>query len=346
MAYITFQPKDFFNNEMYTGTGSSNAITGIGFQPDFTWIKNKDEGDFHVLTNSATGATKYMKADTDGALVTDTESLKSFDSDGFTVGTTAEVNTNTESFVSLNWRGGTTSGIATDGSTTITPSAYSFSQTAGISILQYTGNGTSGAGLAHGLGATPTFMVVKKQTVEAWMVNNVSMGPGEYITWNSSGAKITGNTDRWNNTDPDAVNIILGNGGSVNGSGDIYTCYCFTDIQGFSVSGSYEGNGNVDGPFIYTGFRPAMVLTKRTDSIEDWTVCGKAQAPSNVTAGFFMIDNADIPGQTGNPSDILSNGWKVRTTSTYSNASGGTYIYLAFAEFPIVSSNNVPTVAR
>ena len=155
MAYISFQPSDYYNTTLYTGTGSSNAITGVGFQPDFTWLKNMSAADEHVATNAVIGATKYVVPNGGDAQTTKAETLKSFDADGFTVGTFETVNTDTENYASWNWKAGTTSGITTNGSTTITPSAYSFNQTAGISFLKFTGNYTNGAKLAHGLGVVP-----------------------------------------------------------------------------------------------------------------------------------------------------------------------------------------------
>ena len=137
MAYISFQPSDHYSTKIYTGTGSSLGVTGVGFQPDFTWIKNPSEADFHVLTDSVRGVTKYLQTNSTAAEVTNAESLKSFDSDGFTVGTQNEVNTNTEDFVSWNWKAGTTTGIA--GSPSITPDSYSFNQAQGFSIIKYTG---------------------------------------------------------------------------------------------------------------------------------------------------------------------------------------------------------------
>jgi len=165
-VYTTIDnPGAHYSTALYTGTGSSLAVTGVGFSPDFTWIKNRDAADFHVLTDTVRGATKYLKSDTSGLEVTDTESLKSFDSDGFTVGTTAEVNTNTEDFVSWNWKMGTTTGIA--GSPTITPNSYSFNQTAGQSIIQYTGNGSAGATVSHGLGFLIVLHYLHEQTYKS-----------------------------------------------------------------------------------------------------------------------------------------------------------------------------------
>ena len=171
MAYISYQPSDYFKAHLYTGTGASNAQTfpeTAAMQPDLIWIKNRDAADFNVLTDSIRGVTKYIQSNSTAAEVTNAESLKSFDSDGFTVGTQAEVNTNTEDFVSWNWKAGTTSGIA--GSPSITPTSYSFNATSGFSIIEYTGNGTSGATIPHGLGVAPKFILVKNVAFSSWGV--------------------------------------------------------------------------------------------------------------------------------------------------------------------------------
>ena len=175
-AYISFQPSDFFNSVLHTGNGSELAVSGVGFQPDFTWIKNRTNVDYHVLTDSVRGATKYVRSNDTTIETTDAQGLKSFDSDGYTLGTQNQVNEVSANFVGWNWKAGTTSGIATNGSTTITPSSYSFNQTAGFSILIYTGNITSGAKLAHGLGATPDFVMIKSlAATKDWGVYNKGM---------------------------------------------------------------------------------------------------------------------------------------------------------------------------
>ena len=174
--YISFQPSDFFNTKLYTGTGSSNAITGVGFQPDATWIKGRNTTYNHVFTDAVRGVTEELYPNTTGAEVTNAQGLTAFGSDGFTVGTDAGYNGNTNTYVSWNWKAGTTTGIATNGSTTITPSAYSFNQTSGFSIVQYTGNSTSGAKVAHGLGAVPEMIIVKTtNTSNEWNIYHKGM---------------------------------------------------------------------------------------------------------------------------------------------------------------------------
>ena len=348
MAYTAIDDAgSFFKTLLYTGTGSSNAITGVGFQPDFTWIKNRDATDFHVLTDAVRGATKYIKSNDTTAETTNAESLKTFDSDGFTVGTMNEVNTNTEDFVSWNWKMGTTSGIATNGSTTITPSSYSFNATSGQSVLAYTGNVTAGAKLAHGLGAVPKMVIIKNYNSgsEGWSVYHTGLGNTHYIKLNTTAASVD-NVNRWNDTTPDAVNITLGDDPSVNGSTTM-VAYVFADVKGYSKFGSYTGNASAtNGPFIYTGFRPAWILIKRIDStIADWIMVDNKRIGFN-ESNYGFVPNEPTAETTGPWADILSNGFKIRTTSTNVSNSGTDYIYAVFAESPIVSSNDVPVTAR
>ena len=342
--YISFQPSDFFNTILYTGTGSSNAITGVGFQPDATWIKGRNTTYNHVFTDAVRGVTEEIYPNTTGAEVTNAQGLTAFGSDGFTVGTDAGYNGNTNTYVSWNWKGGTTSGIATNGSTTITPSAYSFSQTAGCSIIKYTGNGTAGAKLAHGLGAKPDFILIKGlDATTDWDVYHSGIGATQWLELNSTGSVST-STNRWNDTEPDSVNITLGDSTHVNDSSD-FVAYCFSAKRGYSKFSSYAANGNADGAFIYTGFRPAFILLKDTATNAWYLMDSKRD-------GYNAENKGLIPSQTSVEQagsygvDFLSNGFKCRTTDGWTNGSGLTYLYAAFAEFPLVSSNDIPTVAR
>jgi len=349
--YISFQPRDFFSTKLYTGTGAELANTGVGFQPDFVWIKERSGTESYSLSTSVQGATYYLQSNTTSAQGTDAQGLKSFDSDGFTVGTSDQVNTNTETYVSWNWKCGTTSGIATNGSTTITPSTYSFNQTAGISIIEYTGNATAGAKVAHGLGAIPQVVfckIVTPYTGDDWTTYNHILGNTKNIPLNATNAAGT-STTRWNDTSPDSVNITLGTDSSVNQSGGTQIAYCFTEKKGFSKFGSYEGNDNADGPFVYTGFRPALVVIKAIDTTGPWVVVDdkRIESGSNYDNAVLFWD-ANTAEQTSNENhslNLLSNGFKLTSADDWTN-DPETYVYMAFAEFPIVSSNDVPVVAR
>jgi len=351
-AYTTIDDAGlYFNPVIYTGTGSSNARTGVGFQPDLTWIKNRDVADFHVWTDAVRGATKYLKTNTYTSVnVTDVESLKSFDSDGFTVGTMNEVNTNTEKFVAWNWKAGTTTGIA--GSPSITPTSYSFNQTAGFSIIKYVGNATLGATIPHGLSAAPEFVICKSTTAtEAWSTGHQGLNEGT-TPWNYAVALSSTNDEYpsisyWNNTAPSSTLVTLGNGGGQNYNGATVMAYCFTPIQGFSKFGRYTGNGNVDGTFIYTGFRPAFVMCKQagTVSSSSWMLYDSKREGINEENAYLEPNSTQEEYLTVDI-DILSNGFKLRDTAASVNNSAGSYVYIAFAEAPFVNSSGVPVNAR
>ena len=352
MAYISFQPTDYFNTVLYTGNGTAIgsgglAVTGVGFQSDFTWIKSRSGTEANVLFDAVRGATNILASDSNAAESNNTESLTTWGADGFTLGDKASVNGSGSDFVSWNWKAGTTSGITTDGSTTITPSAYSFNQTAGISILKYTGNTVAGAKLAHGLGVAPDFTIFKSTANgTAWNSYNTGMdatAPEDYSLCLSSTAARDDNASFWNDTPPDSVNITLGSGADANPSA-LCIAYCFASVKGYSKFGSYVGNGNVDGTFVYTGFRPNMIIRKTTGT-DYWSLIDIKREGYNPKNDYlFPSDTAGEGSQER--VDIVSNGFKMRTTDTAGNTSGTTYIYAAFAEFPIVSSNDVPTVAR
>ena len=346
-------PSAYFKVQLYTGNGSANhAITfddtDTDMQPDIVWIKNRDATDGHCFFDSVRGATKLLATDSNADEDTDTDTLDSFTSDGFQVDADVKVNTNTEKYVSWNWKGGTTSGINATGAD-ITPSAYSFNQTSGVSIIKYSGNSTSGAEVAHGLAAVPHLMIIKNidySSGEGWQVyhqKNTAAPETDALALHDNGAT-QDQASRWNDTAPGSVLFTLGNDISVN-TGYTYLGLIFSEKQGFSKFGGYTGNGNADGTFVYTGFRPAYVLSKRTNGAADWMLLDSKRL------GYNPDNNPLFPDGSGADSDvdvmdILSNGFKLRATSVDINGSGDTYIYAAFAEAPFVNSNGVPCNAR
>ena len=348
MAYISFHPLDNFKTHLYTGTGASNAQTfpaTTAMQPDFTWIKNRDAEDFHVLTDSVRGATKYLKSNVDEVEVTNAESLKSFDSDGFTVGTMNEVNTNTEDFVSWNWKMGTTTGIA--GSPSITPTAYSFNATAGQSIIQWTGTGAN-ATLPHGLGVAPEFMIVKNYSEAAryWNVyHEQGIGNTKRMYLNTDAAAATAAT-AWNSTSPTSTLFSVGSNTDTNESGKTFVAYCFAPIKGYSKFAYYTGNGQADGPFIYTGFQPSFVMIKRIEGSFGWNIWDDKRKGYNGDQPTLFADAISANDAQCCRINLLSNGFKPTINNGQLNSAGGIYTYAAFAQSPIVSSNDVPGVAR
>ena len=350
-AYISFQPNDFFNTVLYTGTGSSNAITGVGFSSDFTWLKCRSLVKAHYAFDTVRGATKAVIPNDTDVEDTNAEFLKSWESDGFTVGTSGGVNTSSATFASWNWKMGTTSGL-TGG--TITPTGYSLNTTARQSIIAYTGNGTSGATVPHGLGAVPDLIIVKCLShTGSWPVYNTAFGATKYFELNSDAAVQTG-TSRWNDTAPTSTVFSLGNTANVNENLRTYVAYCFANKKGYSQVGSYEGNANSGGPFVNTGFRPAFLMVKNSATTSGWYLYDNKRPTAasywNDNATTLIADAIDVEStahsSSGHNIDFLSNGFKIRTSSSARNGSGNDIAYVAFAAFPIVSSNDVPTVAR
>ena len=349
MAYISFQPSDHYNTKLYVGNDTStNAITGVGFQPDFTWIKNRDATDFHILTDSARGATIYLKSDTNTADTTQANSLKSFDTDGFTVGNIAQINTLPEDYVSWNWKMGTTSGLSGG---TITPSDYTFNTTAGQSVIAYPGNGVAGATIPHGLGVTPGLIICKRRNgADNWWVHVKGLTGPQYMILNYDNL-VGSATAVWNDTLPTSTVFSVGTDAGINASGGTYIAYCFAPIKGYSKFGEYTGNGDADGTFIYTGFRPAFVMVKNKPSAQAWNtfddkrststknVCNKMMQPNDASVEITSAANVK-------EMDLLSNGFKLHATNDEVNSASQSMLYAAFAEFPFVSSNSIPGTAR
>ena len=353
-AYTTIDdPSAYFKVQLYTGNGSANhAITfddtDTDMQPDIVWIKNRDATDSHCFFDSARGVTKLLSTDTNTPVeATDTDTLDDFQSDGFRVDADVKVNTDTEKYVAWCWKGGTTSGITTTNSD-ITPSAYSFNQTSGVSVLTYTGNNTDDTQVAHGLGAIPHFMVIKNREgdQEGWHVfhhKNTSAPETDFLELDTTAAtRGTSATDRWSDELPDSINFTLGVGHAVNNA-VTYLGLLFSGKQGFSKFGGYEGNGNADGTFVYTGFRPAFVMTKSIDSTSSWHMFDDQREGYNVDNDALEADATTVEA-TADQIDILSNGFKLRIATDPNVAE--TYVYMAFAKAPLVNSNGVPCNAR
>jgi len=459
MAYTPIDKgENFFNSKLYTGTGSSNAQTGIGFRPDWVWLKCRSGDKHNNLYDVIRGATKEIYSNLTNDEDTDAQSLKSFNSDGFTVGTGADQNENNATYVAWNWKaagsnpaktyvvkvvsdggnkyrlddfaanavtlelseGGTftfdqsdssnnghplrfsttsngthgggsiyTTGVTVSGTpgqagakTVIivaasaptlyyfctvhsgmggqanTPVTNSFTDLDGsiqsnispattFSIVKYTATG-SNATVGHGLGAVPKMIIVKdyKDTGGSnWAVYHHSIGNTEFLELNSNAAKDT-SSGLWNNTTPTSSVFTIGTNSRVNNSGNDTIAYCFPEVQGFSKMGSYLGNGNADGPFVYTGFKPAWIMIKRAiGGTDNWVMFDNKRSPFN-EVNENLVANASSPTNTGIKIDMLSNGFKCKVTEGNTNVSGNTYIYMAFAENPFVSAAKIPVTAR
>ena len=343
MAYSTIdKPTDYFNTVLYTGNGGSQNITGVGFSPDWVWLKGRNNANNHNLNDTVRGVNKQLYADINNAETTATTHLTAFDSDGFTLGNDGAVNGSSDTYVSWNWKAGGSASSNSNGSIT---SSVSANTTAGFSIVTYTGTGTAGATVGHGLGSIPQWIIVKvRNTTNEWVVYHTSLGATKFIEMNSTGAVQT-NTTRFNDTEPTSSVFSLGTAAGLNTSSDTHVAYCFAEKKGYSKFGSYTGNGNADGTFVYTGFRPAWVMVKRTDSGNSWCIFDNKRPGFNETNQYLLAEDSRAE-LTDMGFEILSNGFKLRQTFNSVNGSGASYIYLAFAESPFVNSNGVPNNAR
>jgi len=345
MAYTTINKStDYFNTKLYTGNATERSITGVGFQPDFTWIKQRTGVFSHVLGNVISGNNKFVSSSNNSAEGTDSGKFKTFESDGFQVGTHNGVNQNSETYASWNWKAGTSQTLNSGNVT----STVNVNTTAGFSIVSWTG--TAGNILvSHGLGAVPKMIIVKNLSItQEWAVYHASLGGTKYLELNQNGAAGTA-SNRWNNSNPDATDFIVSSDASVNGSGNSMIAYCFADVQGYSKFGSYTGNGsNFDNTFVYTGFKPAFIIIKRSDGgggTAQWLLMDNKRAGYN-QFNYRLYPNLDNAEITTDYIDFLSNGFKIREGENDFGASGGSYIYMAFAEAPLVGTNGVTAKAR
>jgi len=343
MAYTTIdKPTDYFNTNLYTGNNTETSHT-VGFQPDWTWLKVRNADGSHYLFDSVRGVTKYIQANSTAAEGTDSNLIKSFDANGYTIGTSNAVNTTGETMVGWNWKAGGSASSNTDGSIT---SSVSANQDAGFSIVSYTGNATANATVGHGLGVAPSMMIVKKRNgAFNWGIYHKSLTAHKLLAF-TTGAP-DDDASYWNDVEPTSSVFNLGSGALTNGSGSTMIAYCFAEKQGYSKFGSYTGNGNADGTFVYTGFKPAFVMVKQTNTARYWAMFDNKRDGLNPTNRPLFPNASDQESDSVNYyHDILSNGFKWRTNSNIMNVSGGTYIYMAFAENPFTTSTGVPATAR
>ena len=333
MAYTTINdPSAYFQITLYTGNGGTQSITNGGnsdLQPDWLWIKDRDDTYKHLLVDSVRGATKHLSSINEAAEVDNTANVTSFASDGFALSSDGNVNANADNYVAWQWKE---------------------SATAGFDIVGYTGNGSART-ISHSLSAVPSMMIVKSRSVadKPWAIyhhKNTSAPATDFLSLNNTNATADSSA-YWNDTAPTSSVFTVGTTNDVNQNGTTYIAYLFSEVKGFSKFGSYTGNGNADGPFSYTGFKPAWIMIKRTDSANSWTIRDSKRSTFNVMQKslFADLNNAESDSADYN-FDFLSNGFKQRNANGIDNASGGTYIYMAFAESPFVTSTGIPTTTR
>jgi hypothetical protein len=337
------QADSYFNTVLYTGTGASgNAITGVGFQPDWLWIKRRNGATSHRLIDSSRGSGFYLQSNTTGAEASTSGIFTSFDSDGFTVeGTANATNGSGNTYVAWNWKanGGTTSSNTTgDITSTVQASADS-----GFSMVLYSGNGSNPSTVGHSLGKKPDLLIVKsRDDADNWLVGSDTISGwnwySDYLHLQATSAKMTDANGTGFNSAP--TSTVFSVGAYLNGSSENYIAYLFTSIDGYSKIGTYIGNGSTDGTFVYTGFRPAFIITKRSDGANRWVIEDAVRDTYNQVEKYLSASENNAEATSSSRAfDFLSNGFKARGTDPDINNSGGNYIYMAFAENPFKYAN-------
>ena len=350
MAQID-KPSLHFNTKLYTGNGSTQALTGVGFQPDWVWIKNRSDSRKHNLYDVVRGVTKRIVANDNAAEDTASNGLTAFGTDGFTTGSEQDTNHNGNNFVSWNWKAGGTGSANSDGATASTVSANSTSK---FSIVKWTGTG-SATTVGHGLGVAPNTIFIKNLAdANDWFVYSSAMGfemtspdpETDYMKLNETNAR-TDDANAFNDTAPTSSVFSVGSASNTNGSSDPMIAYCFSDLKGYCKSGGYTGNQNANGPFVYTGFKPAFIIIKAINyASQNWNMYDNKRPGYNVITNHVYANTSGAEITSGaNQIDFLSNGFKCRATNDGSNRGSEYYMYVAIAENPIVGSNNIPAVA-
>ena len=331
----------YFNPVLYTGNGTSQSITGVGFSPDLVWVKSRNTASYwHNLVDTVRGNTKYLFSNDTTSETTQTTYLTSFDSDGFSIGSNANWNNNGTTYVAWNWRASDSSPVTnTNGTITSTVSANTDS---GFSVVSYTGNSTNGATIGHGLGVAPKIVIVKNRDGGwQWIVDisNITGTTSDHLLLNSTAAKNSSNT--YFSAKPTST-VFSVNGASYSDTGTSpykYIAYCFADVEGFSKFGSYTGNGSADGPFIYTGFDVKFLLYKNVDAAISWVIYDNVRDPNGNPQSYYLLPNSSgAEGTTPDAVDFLSNGFKIRYPNASINVTGQNHIYMAFAENPFKNS--------
>ena len=350
MAYTDIDdPSAYFQTTLHTGNGSTQSVTNSGnsdLQPDLIWIKSRSEGEQHSWTDVIRGTDSQIHSEGTNAQSTATNSVTAFGSDGFSLGADGLVNKNNITYVSWNWKAGTAASGNTSGGTAKAFSSSS-NATAGFSIVKYIGNDHVGHLIPHGCGAVPSMIIIRDYAnTRAWTVYHKNTGNTHYLALNTTAAAADSD-NVFNDTTPSSSVFTLADNSTVNNPSGTYIAYCFAEKQGYSKFGGYTGNGNADGPFIYTGFKPAFVMTKVTDAADSWTLRDNTRDTHNVVTSMLRADTNQAEDTSSSYLvDFLSNGFKWRSADGKQNGSGNAYIYMAFAENPFVTSTGIPATAR
>ena len=344
MAYTTVNKStDHHFTTLWSGTNAGETISGIPFQPDLNWTKQRTGTQDHVLVDAVRGVQKTLFSNATDSEYTLSDGITAWTSDGFTHGTNNRYCESSNTFASWSWKANGAGSANTDGS--INSTATSANTTAGFSIVKYTGTG-SNATVGHGLGVAPKMILIKGVAATWWFVYHAGIPTPTTakLNLNTDGYNNDPQASYWNSTAPTSSVFSIGTEGSVNTSSATYVAYCFADVTGYSKMGSYVGNGNVNGTFSYTGFKPTWIMTKRaTGSAAPWCVFDSKRDGYNNGNKLLIANTTAVESS---PSfDIFSNGFKTRTTDGEWNGNGDTYVYMAFGQ-SIVGTNNIPTTAR
>ena len=361
MAYTTIDdPSEYFITTLYTGDGNddrsiTNSANAGDFKPDWLWIKQREQTRGHAIQDSNRGATKYLGSHNTSAENTNANGVQAFETDGFQLGTDTDVNQNTGSYVAWQWKANGGTATATISESGSNPAAsVQANPTAGFSIITYTGTGSEGT-IAHGLGATPNYVIVKNRDAgEGWIIDSSIISGNANGTFHfNTDAEYTDGSNQFGTHS--STNITIKTAGNINTDGQKYVAYVFAQKQGYSKVGKYVGNGVgtfgpfADGTFVYTGFKPAWVLIKRINGGNGWTIFDNKRDPHNIVGNQITVNSAGVEDADAShhaERDYLSNGFKLKGNGNDVNANGGIYSYIAFAENPFVSSKGVPTTAR
>ena len=341
MSYTNGLDKPVNFHQTETWSSQDTSIDTINFAPDWVWIKSRTNADTQVIFDTVRGANKRLSSSGSGAEPTTSDELTAFNSDGYTLGTGSNVNRSGHNYISWNWLAGGTASSNTDGSIT---SSVSANTTAGFSIVSYTGNGSNST-IGHGLGAVPRWIIVKvRDATNNWVVQHGSLGATKRMLLDTTNSSASASTF-FNNTEPTSSVFTVGTEDITNNSGNDFIAYCFAEKQGYSKFGSYTGNGSTEGTYIHLGFKAAYIMIKGTGSGTNWFIQDNKRNPYNIVDKYFNADST-AADQSADMFDITANGIKQRNTFANLNGSGSTYIYMAFAESPFVSSGGIPTTAR
>jgi len=351
-------PSAYFQTAIYTGNGGTQSITFAGnsdLQPDFLWVKGRSVGEGHYIKDSVRGVTKHLHTQNTDAEATATTDVTALNSDGFALGNEGDVNSNNGTFVGWGWKAETAVSGNSTGSGTAKAYSGSVNTTAGFSIIKYIGNGASAHTIPHHLGAVPKWILIKELTnASDWMGYHVGKGNTHTIKLNEPDAPVD-RTDWWNDTTPTSSVVTLGDNGEINQNDTSYIMYAWSEKQGYSKFGSYLGNGQVNGTFVYLGFKPAFLMVKRISSTGVWGMYDNKRIGYNEAQGVQHVQRANQSAATSADGgdaggyggiDFLSNGFKCKLSDVNMGANGSTYVFMAFAENPFVTSTGVPATAR